>query len=688
VTRATTALAALLAAAGLLTACGGSQRHGATVTVDAGRVLNEFRPDRALGAGLDGHSQGDTRQIYTAANARAMRSAGLAPISYRLRTELGVEAWHWSPSGRFSAGDRGYWTSAGKGAAATYGYRLPRRGDSVDQANDDGYSRLDDGDPRTFWKSNPYLDEHFTHETHPQWALIDLRHTQPVDAIRIDWGAPYATRFEVQYWVGPSAIALNGHPPGTWASFGSWRGRGGRQTLRLARRPRSVRFVRVLLSASSHTAPPGSRDVRDRLGYAIRELYLGRLQARGFADLVRHSPRGPRQTITYVSSTDPWHTAAGIDHGVEQPGFTTILRSGLTNGLPMLVPVPVLYGTPADALAELRYLRRLHVPLRGVELGEEPDGQLSSPEDYGALYVQYARAIHREFPGLPLGGPGFQTSIPDWLAWPDARGNRSWTGRFIGYLRSHGALGELAFYSFEWYPFDNTCAAPGPQLARSASTLATVVRAQFADGLPRTIPLVITEYGYSAFAGQAEVDLPGALLNADVAAGFLALGGQSEYLYGYEPDTLIRELPSCNTWGNLTLLLSDGERHVRHQLPTYWAARLLTQQWTQPGDGAHRMLAARTSGVDPRLLGAYAVRRPDGRTALLLLNKDPSRPLGVTLHGLPGTLDVYSYGPAQYAWQADGEHGHPIRELPPVQSEQRGNGLVLAPFSLTVVRTR
>jgi hypothetical protein len=673
-----------------------------TVLVDLSRSIASFVPASALGAALDGHEYGETKAIYTPGNERAMASAGLGAVDYRLRTELGVAAWHFNPLGRWSdpARHAGYWTSSsvpGPPFLASYGYDLPRRGDSADQANDAGYSRLDDGSLRSFWKSNPYLDAYYTHESHPQWVLVDFRSHRPVDAVRIAWGTPYATALRVQWWQGPEALLQAGHPRGRWRDFprAAFAGRGGVQTLRLAGQPLPVRFLRMLLSRSSHTAPRGSLDVRDRLGYAIRELFVGRLQAGRFVDLVRHGASPDTQTVTYASSTDPWHTAKSIDRNYEQPSFTTVTHSGLTRGLPVLVPVPVLYGTPEDAVAELRYLRALGVPIAGVELGEEPNGQYASPEDYGALYLQFARAIRGYDPALPLGGPGYETSIPDFVAWPDAQGRRSWTRRFVDYLRARGALDQLNFFSFEWYPFDNGCRPVGPQLTRAAGMLAEVMHRQALDGLPPQIPRIITEYGYSAFATRDEVELSGAVLDADIAAQFLALGGQRAYLYGYEPSELIEELRQCNSWGNLTLLQSSPRRTRLAPVAAYWGTRLLTHSWAQPGAQPNEMLATSATGGAP--VAAYALRRPDGRLAVLLLNKDPRSHHAVKVElsagGHPGPLagpvTIEQLSSAQYLWQAAGERGYPRRDRPPARRllNAAPTKLDLPPLSITVLRS-
>ena len=95
---------------------------------------------------------------------------------------------------------------------------------------------------------------------------------------------------------------------------------------------------------------------------------------------MRHGKSRETQTRFFVSSTDPWHRASDLDKTVEQPGIDRVLASGLTRGLPVLMAVGALYDTPDNAAALLRYLRRRGYPLRGIEVGEEPDGQYAAPE--------------------------------------------------------------------------------------------------------------------------------------------------------------------------------------------------------------------------------------------------------------------------------------------------------------------
>ncbi len=680
--------------------------YAVTVGADPSQALNAFDPLRALGAGVDAVADGAVPQIYTPPNIKTMLSAGLGPVTYRLYTELSVQDWHWNPVGSWSGAGEGYWTGAVSDSPPvvnSYGYRLPHRGFTHDQGNDDDYSRLDDGDRATYWKSNPYLEASYTAEPHPQWALVDLGSRRAVDAIRIDWANPYARDYRVEYWTGADAINDPAH--GQWQTFpkGTITGaHGGSVTFRLASSPTRVRFVRVFMTSSSQTCDThGSRDARDCVGYAIAELGLGKREGDGtFDDVMVHKP-DQRQTVTYASSVDPWHAASDRVRDEEQPGLDIVYRSGLTRGFPAMIPVSMLYGTPENAAAEIRYIEDRGYRVSYVELGEEPDGQYIVPEDYGALYVRWADALHAVDPKLKLGGPVFQGGTSDVQVWPDAHGDVSWLHRFLRYISSHRHLGDLAFMSFEHYPF-NPCPAPQQlerELTAEPSLVQNVVKTWFADGLPKGTPLFITEANFSSNTTEVFQAIQGAQLYADLVGSFLSDGGSAIYLYEYEPIPLANYSGCPRGWGAYGMFDATQNYTVKAPTSQYFAAQMVTQAWAQPTDALQTVYPVSTNL--PALSGkplvtAYALARPDGRWALMLVNKDHLSAYKVTVSfiGASGSahfttpVTATTLGPAQYVWHPAGPNGYPQPDGPQATAGLRGGAgavYTLPAASLTVL---
>ena len=404
------------------------QAAAQTVTVDAtpGHVANKFSPPYALGSTVDRVPSNATDTFFHSDQIKKVLSAGWGVISYRQNTDLFVQAWHWNPKGTWSdPAGRGYFTGDATPTKEmirhSYGYSLRHRGFTRNGGTEfDGFSRLDDGDLQSYWKSNPYLAKAFTGEEdslHPQWVVIALDKKAAVNAIRIAWAEPYARDFEVQYWVG-DGDAMDEQDKGAWKTFPNATvtdGKVGTAILGLGSLPVNTKFVRIWMTRSSDTCDNhGSADRRNCVGYAIRELYLGTLDEKGdFKDLLHHSP-DQKQTLTLCSSVDPWHEPSDLylapdrmESG-DQPGFDLFFTSGITRELPAIVPVAMLYSTPEDAAAQMTYIKKRSYPVSYIEMGEEPDGQYMLPEDYATLYLQFASALHRVDPNFKLGGPVFE----------------------------------------------------------------------------------------------------------------------------------------------------------------------------------------------------------------------------------------------------------------------------------------
>jgi hypothetical protein len=689
-----------------------------TVTVDAtpSHVVNRFSPLRALGSTVDRVPSNATDVFFRPDQIQKVLSAGWGTISYRQNTDLFVQAWHWNPNGTWSdRAGKGYFTGnktpTSEMIRHSYGYSLPHRGFTRNGGSEfDGYSRLDDGDVNTYWKSNPYLTSAFTGEEdslHPQWAVIALDKKENVNGIRIQWADPYARDFRIQYWVG-DGDAMDEQDKGEWKDLPSGTvtdGKGGDSTLLLSSSPVSTKFVRVLMTRSSNTCDThGSLDRRNCVGYAIRELYLGTINEKHeFKDILQHSP-DQKQTLTLCSSVDPWHEPSDLyvapdrmESG-DQPGFDLFFTSGITRGLPAIVPVALLYSTPDDAAAQISYIKKRGYPVSYVEMGEEADGQYMLPEDYGSLYLQFASALHQVDSGFKLGGPAFQGVTEDIHAWPDAQGRTSWLGRFLDYLRAHNRLQDLSFMSFEHYPYDG-CETPWKNLYQEPELITHIMKVWRDDGLPPGMPLLDTET--NAHGGEASVDIFGALWLADSFAGFLTAGGQSTHYYhalSYSPPH-----PICpNSWGTYHPFMVDDHYQIVQPTSQFFAAQLLTQEWSQPKDAEHLLYRAASNLRDAEgnvLVTAYALHRPDGQWALMLVNKDHdhSHPVRVVFHdseadrdvSFSGQVTMITFGKEQYQWHPDRKKGHADPDGPPKTSMlQAGQDMKydLPAASVTVLR--
>ena len=193
--------------------------------------------------------------------------------------------------------------------------------------------------------------------------------------------------------------------------------------------------------------------------------------------------------------------------------------------------------------------------------------------------------------------------------------------------------------------------------------------------------------------------MEGALLNAEIAAQFLTLGGERAYLFGYEPNDVIQEVP-C-TWGINAMFLRGASGRIAHATATYHGARLLMQEWAQPGDAPHEIYPAQADRKNEQgqaLITAYAVRRPDHQWAVMLINKDPKQAYLVRVQiknqetseitALRHNI-LYKFSSEQYVWHAAGDAGYPSRSLPPKEMRLDGRAeqeIFLPPYSLSVVR--
>jgi hypothetical protein len=661
-----------------------AEPHPAIVHIDStpGHAINSFDPDSSLGSSIDVLSHDDIDKVYTPHIIEESLSAGWGPITYRNNSELRMAAWHWTENGSWSnpVHKSGYFTGSTDLKEPTryiLSYALPHRGFSTS-----GDRPLQSPNP-SYWKSNPYLTSKFTGESdtvHPQWVVLDLNAEKPVNAIRIAWASPYATAYQVEYWVGKRALDFDAGPDGEWKTFASGlvkNAQGGTVNLKLADAPIATQYVRILMTESSNTCDlHGADDIRNCVGYAIQEIRVGVVDSSGaFAEIQRNLVDKP--TTYCTSSIDPWHSAADVNAtgGYQHSGFDLFFTSGLTNNLPAMIPVTMLYGTPEDAAAQIAYIEKRGYRIGYIEMGEEPDGKHAMPEDYAALYIQWAAAIHKVDPTLKLGGPIFEGVNEDIRVWPDAKGRISWMGRFVDYLKTHGRISDLAFVSFEHYPFE-ACTITWKTLYAEPQLIKHILQVWRDDGVPKDVPLMVTENHLAAELTGPMTTIFAALWLADNVGSFFEGGGAAFYHSPIQPQGIQN---SCLGWSSWSNFVSDQNYNIKGYTSPYYAAHMINLEWAQHRSGVHQMFPSSTDISDAEgnvLVTSYALHRPDGNWSIMLVNRDENNSHTMRVQfedsknkqnsSFSGPVTFVTFGSEQYVWIDDGPNSHADPDHPPI----------------------
>jgi len=212
--------------------------------------------------------------------------------------------------------------------------------------------------------------------------------------------------------------------------------------------------------------------------------------------------------------------------------------------------------------------------------------------------------------------------------------------------------------------------------------------------------MLISELNMSSASGESFVDNFGSLWLADFVGSFFTAGGDGLYFFHYIPEPLDHGCRS--SMSTFSMFVTDKDYQIKQPTSQYFASQLINLEWVQPGNGAHQVFPASSDIVDPaghNLVTAYAVRRPDGQWALMIVNKDQenAHSIRIAFHDtstktdslFAGPVDMITFGSEQYQWIAEPNGGSANPDGPLAKSQLTANPTTtytLPKASVTVLR--
>lgn len=627
------------------------------ITVDAGKVINTFKPYNIFGNNVNGWSNPtETKDKVQAAGNFILRYPGGS----------WGDGFFWNSNGSYDAAEN--WV------ASTTEYAASTTGNMIyDQ------KKIIDGDNSTAWKSN--ADTDFPKH---QWVYMDVQGKKNPDKIVIVWGNaansawPYAKKFTVQYWDPKDSRQWMPYD----ADKDSWlntsakniTGTGGTQEVKF--KAVNTQYVRVLMTESS----AGKDGI-----YSIA----------GLKAFEKDTELAVTDNGIVASSSD---TAAKLDSngpnwifGFEQ--YMEFMNSFSPKASPLII-VNLGSGTPQLAAAWVKYANKVkNYGIKYWEIGNENGGQWENGGplnmyDYTRRYIKYYEAMKAEDPSITIIGQAQADGKS--MMYDGVSAVEAFMGRLAKEKKEHYAEGLVTHQYPNWgMKLEDLLASPKKGMEDTA--------AQVKKGLEKypkqkDVPVWITEFNTSDQIKPHDISvrLDNGLWLAQYLPEFIRQFGSRGYTNMW--DVMNGGTAITNpTGGDHGYLQAESGPYQFQERADYWTMKILTNYWSAPGDDKDHTMVDAVSGNT--MLAVYANKKPDGTLALLCVNKDPLKPynMEININGFKPSQDakVWKFDSDNYKWDTSDTPYHADPSNPPTESSINNAGekfnFEFKPYSITVI---
>ena len=218
------------------------------------------------------------------------------------------------------------------------------------------------------------------------------------------------------------------------------------------------------------------------------------------------------------------------------------------------------------------------------------------------------------------------------------------------------------------------------------------------DGVPANVPLMVTESHLAASLTGPMSTIFAGLWLADNMGSFFEGGGAAFYHSPIQPQPVQDTCFGLGHRGPTSFPTRTTTSTGYTSL--YFAAQMINLEWAQHRSGVHQMFPSRVDVKDAdgnALVTSYALHRPDGNWAIMLVNRDETQAHTVRVEfgasnsstRFSGPVAVTTFGSEQYEWKADGVNSHADPDGPAVgfRVDAKPNTTFILPkASVTVLR--